>query len=495
MSTSFLARLLHVLDSDRSRPAVVHRGVTYTRADLVGRARRLAARLRYLGLTPGDRVALPLAEKLPSLIAQLAVPIAGGIAVPLNPRLPRSELPYFLTDSGAAFALVDPDQAALWEELRSSTPTLRHVVVTTLADELPAHPDSFPTPAPDDACLIIYSSGTTGWPKGVVHTQANLCSSLLALKRFWRLTPDDRVFNALPLFHVHGLCIAGMTPLLSGSCVHLEDAFHLPGAYAGLAQCSVVTGVPTVYYRLLDHPDFRTQARRWTQARLYTCGSAPIRTEVLPELCAILGKPIVNRYGMSEAQVITSLPLDGPWPDGSVGVPLDGVEVEVRGEEGGLTATDEVGRVWIRGPNLFRGYWNNPEATRSAFREGWFETGDLGSRDAQGFLTLVGRTHDLIITNGFNVYPALVERILNECPGVRECAVVGVPDRHKGERVAAVVVGEPGVDAERLEGFCRERLTDYQRPREIVFVESLPRNTMGKVLKRELREQLVRREA
>jgi malonyl-CoA/methylmalonyl-CoA synthetase len=209
---------------------------------------------------------------------------------------------------------------------------------------------------------------------------------------------------------------------------------------------------------------------------------------VLPELESILGKPVINRYGMTEAFVITSLPLEGPWPSGSVGLPLNGIEMRVHGESD--APSTDVGAVQVRGPNLFCEYWNKPEATRDAFADGWFDTGDLGSLDANGFLTLVGRKNDLIITNGYNVYPQVVERVINECPGVRECVVLGVPDKRKGELVVAAVVADPALDEDRLHAFLTERLVDYQRPRKLLFVSALPRNAMGKVLRRELRDSI-----
>ena len=246
--------------------------------------------------------------------------------------------------------------------------------------------------------------------------------------------------------------------------------------------------VPTIYYRFLEQPNFRAIAKTWTKPRLFTCGSAPIRAEVLPELESILGKPVINRFGMTEGFVITSLPLDGPRPNGSVGKPLDGIEVRIANEPE-ASATD-VGPVQLRGPNLFREYWNKPDATKDAFASGWFETGDLGSLDANGFLTLVGRKNDLIITSGFNVYPQVVERVINECPGVRESAVIGVPDAHKGESVVAFVVGgDATLDEGLLRAFWSERLVDYQRPKDVVFIDALPRNAMGKVLRRELRDK------
>jgi malonyl-CoA/methylmalonyl-CoA synthetase len=266
------------------------------------------------------------------------------------------------------------------------------------------------------------------------------------------------------------------------------DEFEPGKTMERIRECSVFMAVPTIYYRLLEQSTFRDIAKTWNKTRLFTCGSAPIRAEVLPELEAILGKPVINRYGMSEAFVISSLPLDGPWPHGSVGRALDGVEVRVMGD-GVAANAGQVGAVQLRGPNLFCEYWNKPDLTREAFASGWFETGDLGSLDNAGFLTLVGRKNDLIITNGFNVYPQVVERILNECAGVGESAVLGVPDQRKGERVVAVLVrSDPTLDESRVHAFCSDRLVDYQRPKEIVFVDALPRNALGKVLRKDLQK-------
>jgi malonyl-CoA/methylmalonyl-CoA synthetase len=336
---------------------------------------------------------------------------------------------------------------------------------------------------------MLYSSGTTGWPKGVVHSHANMGSALRALQTCWRMTADDVVVNILPLFHIHGLGFATLLPLLAGGRILLEDHFQPQQTLERVGQGTVFMAVPTVYYRLLEQPEFRTAVTSWTSVRLLTCGSAPIRPEVLAELQGIMGRPVINRYGMSEAFVITSLPVEGPWPLGSVGLPLEGIEVLVTGADEKPAPPGEVGSVRLRGPNLFREYWGRPEATRAAFIDGWFDTGDLGLRDAAGFLTLVGRKNDLIITKGYNVYPQMVERVINACPGVKESAVFGVPDERRGERVvAAVVRGEPTLEETGLRSFLEERLVDYQRPVEVLFVDALPRNAMGKVLRRELRD-------
>jgi malonyl-CoA/methylmalonyl-CoA synthetase len=495
MAETFFHALHEAFQKHSARRAVVHQQHTLTYGELLARAREGAGWLKSLGVNKGDRVVLCTSNKPAFLFAHLATLFAEAVTLPLNPRFTREELRFFLADSGARVAIVGEEAGPILQSLRPELPGLQALIADETVLDLPnsTTPHSPHTthhsPTPHDPCLIIYSSGTTGWPKGVVHTQANVLSSLLALQSCWRFTPNDVILNVLPLFHVHGLCFATQLTLLSGACV-LLDEFDAKKTMGRIGACSVFMAVPTIYYRFLEQPDFAAAAQCWQATRLFTCGSAPIRAEVLPALEAVLGKPVINRYGMTEAFVITSLPLDGPWPYGSVGQALDGIEVNV------AAAPGQVGAVQLRGPNLFREYWHKPDATRAAFASGWFDTGDLGFLDAAGFLTLVGRKNDLIITSGFNVYPQVVERVINECPGVRESAVLGLPDERKGERVVAIVVrGDPALDEDRLRAFLSDRLVDYQRPKSVVFVDALPRNAMGKVLRRELRESISEPEA
>jgi malonyl-CoA/methylmalonyl-CoA synthetase len=487
----FLDELLSTFARQGARRALVYRGRTITYGELDALTERCAAWLHGLGVRPGDRVALSSADKLAFLVAHLGTLRAGGVSLPLNPRLTPDELRYFLADSGALVAVMGEGHRSVVASLRADLPELRSVVADDAALQAPATTFRPMRLAAEDPCFLFFSSGTTGWPKGIVHTHANVASALGALRDCWRVGPDDIVVNVLPLFHVHGLCFATHVPLLAGACQLAEDTIQLPHTLEVIGRGTIFMAVPTIYYRFLEQADFRAAARTWKDLRLFTCGSAPIRTDVLSELEGILSRPVINRYGMTEAHVISSLPLDGPWPRGSVGTTLTGIEVRITRDDGQPTAAGEVGSVALRGPNLFRDYWRRPDDTRAAFASGWFETGDLGSRDADGFLTLVGRKNDLIITNGYNVYPQVVERVVNACPGVSESAVVGVPDRHRGERVVAVVVrADAALDEHRLRTFWEERLVDYQRPREIVFVDALPRNAMGKVLRRELRERI-----
>jgi malonyl-CoA/methylmalonyl-CoA synthetase len=487
----FLAELRETFAARASRPAILYKDASWTFGDLDAKARRCAGRLRQLGVEPGDRVAVITSEKLPFLAAHLGTLYAGAISLPLNPRFTADELRYFLQDSGARVVVAGKDEHPVVESLRGELPEL--VALLSDAEAWEAPESDLPEPAieRDAACLMLYSSGTTGRPKGVLHNHANLASSLRALQDCWRFTPDDVLVNVMPLFHIHGLSFATHLSMLTGCCMHIEDTFHPRRTLDVVERGTVFMAIPTFYYTFLDRPEFREVARRWRDVRLFTCGSAPIRPEVLPELESILGRPVINRYGMTEAHVISSLPLGGPWPQGSVGLPLDGVDLRVVDDAGAPAAPDQVGSVQLRGPNLFSAYWRRPEATQEAFASGWFDTGDLGFRDAAGFLTLVARKNDLIITNGFNVYPQVVERVINECPGVRESAVMGLPDRKRGERVVAAVVRTDEALSERtLRAYLGDRLVDYQRPADIVFVPALPRNAMGKVLRRELRDQL-----
>ncbi len=489
MSGHFLQDLRASFDQNASRAALLYRGRTWTYGELHVAIVRCAAWFQSQGVATGDRVVLFTAEKLSFLIGHLGAMFAGGVPLPLNPRFTREEMRYFLTDSGARLVIAGSEQQPLATQLAAELSDPPSIVADIVALDPPSADWREPVSDANDPCLILYSSGTTGWPKGVVHTHANIASSLQGLASCWQMTPDDVVVNVLPLFHIHGLAFATHLTWLTGGCLLVEDSFEPQHTLEAIGRGTIFMAVPPIYYRLLDEPQFPVAAQSWQNVRLFTCGSAPIRPEVLPQLESIVGQPVINRYGMTEAYVITSLPLAGPWPYGSVGLPLPGIELQTLRDDGSPAAVGEVGAVQIRGPNLFRSYWNKPEATQTAFASGWFETGDLGFLDAAGFLTLVGRQHDLIISSGYNVYPQVVERVLGECPGVRECAVLGLPDQQRGERVAAAIVrSDSQLDEAALRAWCSERLVHYQQPKSLLFVESLPKNSLGKILRRELRE-------
>jgi malonyl-CoA/methylmalonyl-CoA synthetase len=481
---TFLSALRASMLDHRARVAWRFQRRPWTYGELERHAERAARLLHAHGVAPGDRVVLYLEDKEAFLLAHLGALWCGAVPVPLHPGIKPDALAFRLADSGAR--LIVADEAAR-QVIRSLTTKPAVLDAAAVADPPPLAPIAPHDPKPDDPALLLYSSGTTGQPKGVLHTQANLLAAVRAIAGGWRFTADDVLVNALPLFHIHGLSFASHVSMLAGSCMQVLARFHPVRILDAIEQSSVFMGVPPFYYALLKRPEFAERAASWHRLRLVTCGSAPIRPDVLPELQRLLGRPIINRYGMTECHVLTSLPLDGPWPAGSVGCPIDGIELAVRDERGTTCPPGIVGQVYSRGPNLFREYWNRPGATRDAFRDGWFATGDLGKTDPAGFLELAGRLGDLIIVGGFNVYPAVVERVLLECPGVRDAAVVGVPDPQRGERVAAFVMAdESQVTVRAIHAHCHAKLVDYECPQIIRIVAELPRNDLGKVAKREL---------
>lgn len=480
------------------RPALTYQDATWTYAELDARTRVAAAYLQARGLRRGERVILYTADKRALLLAHLGAIRAGGVSLPLNFKFTPREMEYYARDSGAALAVGGDAELPVLQALAEDEETpLRGVLhADEFLDLAPQPKASLPDSTADDWALLLYSSGTTGQPKGVVHTHANLGAAVRSLADCWAFAPDDVLVNVLPFFHIHGISFASHVNFLTGAHMLMADQFHPIRTLDLIDRATVFMAIPPMYYQLLGRPEFRKHAEEWSHVRLFTCGSAPIRPEVLPELEGILKSPLINRYGMTESHVIASLPIEKPSVQGSVGLPLDGVEMTML--EDGSTTKDghAVGEVHVKGPVIFDHYLNRPEATAEAFaHEGYFATGDLGFLNHQGYLTLIGRKVDLIITKGFNVYPPMVERVLNDCPGVKESAVFGLPDDLRGEKVVAVVVKDPAVDTEatprNVRDFCRERSVDYQVPSDVYFVDELPRNTMGKVLKRELRDGLL----
>jgi|LSQX01.1.fsa_nt_gb malonyl-CoA/methylmalonyl-CoA synthetase len=488
MTGSFADLLRASFDTYSVRTAVRFPSETLTYGDLALRLGGVVNLLRNKGLRQGEVIALYTSDKQALLLTDLAAILMGAISLPLNDRFTTPEMEYYLQDSTATMVLTDEAGRDRVATAAAEQIGLRSVIST---EEI-LHAGQAPLPdisiAPDVPAFMLYSSGTTGRPKGVLHHQDNLAAALIALRDFWEIGPGDRLLNCLPLYHIHGISFCSHMMLLSGAEMLVEPTFHPRRTLEALRECSVLFAIPTFYYSWLDHEFFRKAAPALSGVRLYTCGSAPIRPEVLPELEHILGCPITNRYGMTESHVITSLPLGVSSLEGSCGVPLPGIQLRIVGREGQELPSGEVGEVLIKGPNVFREYWGQPEATAAAFEDGWFYTGDLGRLDYQGYLHHAGRCQEMIITSGHNVYPPMIEKVLNALSGVRESAVFGLPHDRKGEIVAAVIVLDNAheLTEQQVHAWCAERLVDYSVPTRVFFVDDLPRNTMGKVLKRQL---------
>jgi malonyl-CoA/methylmalonyl-CoA synthetase len=488
----------HAHDALVGRGAAVDRpfltledGTVWTHAAFADRAARLASVLAARGLGPGDRVAVQVA-KHPDALALYAACLRGGhVFLPLNTAYTATELDHFVTDSGAALVVCDAGTqgSAGPAAARAGAP------VATLADLAAEAGAALPGPVaprgPDDLAAILYTSGTTGRSKGAMLTHGNLVANAEALAECWRFTPDDVLIHALPIFHTHGLFVATNVSLVAGSAMIFQSRFDADAVLAAMPGATVLMGVPTFYTRLLDHPGLTAEATRGM--RLFVSGSAPMLTETHRAWTARTGHRILERYGMTETNMNTSNPYAGDRRPGTVGLPLPGVELRVTGEGRAPLAPGRTGMVEVRGPNVFPGYWNLPEKTAEELGpDGWFVTGDLGRLSEDGYLSIVGRAKDLIISGGYNVYPKEVEEALDALPGVLESAVVGVPHPDLGEAVLAVVVPEPGADPdpEALLGALGGTLARFKQPRRLQLVEELPRNAMGKVQKKALRERL-----
>jgi malonyl-CoA/methylmalonyl-CoA synthetase len=462
MSHNLYDSLAAAFPADRSRPVFLHPdGSALSYGALEDSVARTAAHLvEKEGVEPGDRVALLVEKTAESVILYLATLKAGAIFVPINPAYTPSEVSYFV-ENGEPRLLVE-DAAAFVARAASAAP---------LTASVPR--------AADDLAAIIYTSGTTGRSKGAMLSHGNLLENARALHALWGFAPDDVLLHALPIFHVHGLFVALHCALLSGAPMLWLAKYDDAEVMAALPRATVMMGVPTFYTRLLANPAFTRESA--AGMRLFISGSAPLLATTFAEFEERTGMRILERYGMSEAVIITSNPLHGERIAGSVGYPLPGVELRIDG--------GEIGVIQIRGPSVFGGYWRMPEKTAEEFTaDGWFITGDVGRQDPDGRVWISGRAKDLIISGGYNVYPKEVELVLDDVPGVIESAVVGVPHPDFGEAVVAVVMGEAG--EETLIAEARARLAHYKIPKRVVRVDELPRNAMGKVQKNVLRERL-----
>ncbi len=460
------------------------------------RAAQIAHVLQNSGVSPGDRVVVQ-APKLADTLALYAAAVqAGAVYLPLNTAYTLAELDYFISDAQPAMIVCDSTNETEVGKLAVRYGAKLRTLggdTSSLSREADARPHEFETVdrAPDDLAALLYTSGTTGRSKGAMLSHQNLLSNAQTLAELWGITSDDRLIHALPIFHTHGLFVAMNTSLLAGAKVRLMEKFDASAIVEELPKSTLLMGVPTFYTRLLADDGFTKQITQGM--RLFISGSAPLLAETHQAFETRTGHRILERYGMTETNMNTSNPYDSERRAGTVGMALPGTEVIVTNPETGETLPQgDVGMIEIRGPNVFKGYWQMPEKTAEELREnGFFITGDLGQYSADGYLSIVGRSKDLIITGGYNVYPKEIEDVLNDIDGVLESAVFGIPDSDFGEAIIATLVPEPGakLDVEQIAGSVKGRLSRFKHPRRYEIASELPRNTMGKVQKNLLRDQ------
>ena len=458
--------------------------------DLSNRVNEIAAVLMNRDVRVGDRVSVQVEKSPEALALYLAVLKIGAVHVPLNTAYTDMEVDYFIKDSEPALfvgkstrsdcdslTLSDSGlEGSLIEQLNSSSDVVDPVETATLAD--------------DALAAILYTSGTTGLSKGAMLTHRNIESNAVSLCECWGWHRDDVLLHALPIFHVHGLFISSHCALLNGSSMIWLPKFEVEQVFSALAASTVLMGVPTFYTRLLSHPGLTKEYVE--NIRVFISGSAPLTEQTFNQWENATGQRILERYGMSETIINTSNPLLGDRVAGSVGFSLPGQEVRITGDDGSVLNHGDIGNIEVRGPNVFSGYWKKPEKTAEELREnGFFITGDLGRQDEDGRVYIVGRSKDLIISGGYNVYPKEVEQVLDQMEQIDESAVIGIPHADFGEAVVAILISKTAEkpSLETLREFLGERLARFKQPKQIVYVDELPRNTMGKVQKNILRER------
>ena len=471
-------------------------GRQWTYGDMIALSGRLAAALHRLGVGAGDRVAVQVEKSPESLMLYLACVRAGAVYLPLNPAYTLAELDYFIGDAEPRLVVVAPQSREGVEAIAKTHGSRVETLDATdggsllLLAEAEAPDFADLERGPDDLAALLYTSGTTGRSKGAMLTHDNLLSNALTLSDHWRFTSADRLIHALPIFHTHGLFVASNVTLLSGASMVLLPKFDADEVLGLMENATVMMGVPTFYVRLVQHSGLTREAT--AGMRLFVSGSAPLLAETHRSFSEKTGHNILERYGMTETNMNTSNPYDGDRVAGTVGFPLPGVSLRVTEPETGKPlAGGETGMIEVKGPNVFKGYWRMPEKTAAEFRtDGFFITGDLGKVDERGYVHIVGRGKDLVISGGYNIYPKEVETEIDGMPGVIETAVIGVPHPDFGEGVTAVVVLKKGatLDEKAVLDGLKDRLARYKQPKRVLFVDDLPRNTMGKVQKNVLRD-------
>jgi malonyl-CoA/methylmalonyl-CoA synthetase len=481
-----------------------HDGLYYSWDDLERATAKMANLLASLKLPKDSRVAVQVEKSPEALFLYLATLRAGLVYLPLNTAYQGAEIEYFLGNAEPAVVVCSPKNYDWVSKLAKSAGTKRVFTLGeerngTLLDEAAAHSDRFKavTKNTNDLAAILYTSGTTGRSKGAMLTHGNLGSNAKVLQKFWGWQKGDVLLHALPIFHVHGLFVASHGALLNGSKMIWLPRLDTKQLIKHMPRSTVMMGVPTFYVRLLLDGDFTKAVTK--NMRLFISGSAPLLTETFNSFKEKTGHTILERYGMSETVMLVSNPYKGPRIGGSVGLPLPQTQVRVVKEDGTLCKVNEIGNVEVKGPNVFKGYWRMPEKTKEEFtRDGWFKTGDVGRWGGQtsagkvpnGYLCIVGRSKDLIISGGYNVYPKEIESFIDDMPGVDESAVIGVPHPDFGEAVVAVVVAKPGakLSSEAMIAELKGKIANFKVPKRVEIVPELPRNAMGKVQKNVLRQ-------
>lgn len=483
--------------ADTSRLAIETAGRTrISYADLIAQSGCTANYLVSRGVKPGDRVAAQTEKSVEALVLYLATVRAGAVFLPLNTAYTLNELDYFIGDAEPSLIVCDPSKAdgigKLAAKSGAKVETLDAGGKGSLSDGAAKSAPDFKTVtrAGDDLAAILYTSGTTGRSKGAMLTHDNLASNSHSLVGYWRFTQDDVLIHALPIYHTHGLFVASNVTLFARASMIFLPKLDPELIIKLMQRATVLMGVPTFYTRLLQSPNLTREST--SHMRLFISGSAPLLAETHREWSARTGHAVLERYGMTETNMNTSNPYDGDRVPGAVGFPLPGVSVRVTNPETGAElAREEIGMIEVKGPNVFKGYWRMPEKTKEELRaDGFFITGDLGKIDDRGYVHIIGRGKDLVISGGFNVYPKEVENEIDAIPGVTESAVIGVPHTDFGEGVTAVVVGDKKtpLDEARVLHALDGRLAKFKMPKRVIFVDDLPRNTMGKVQKNVLRD-------
>ncbi|MGY3032514.1 malonyl-CoA/methylmalonyl-CoA synthetase [Bradyrhizobium sp. USDA 4354] len=495
-NANLFSRLFDGLDDPKRLAIETHDGAHISYGDLIARAGQMANVLVARGVKPGDRVAVQVEKSVANIVLYLGTVRAGAVYLPLNTAYTLNELDYFIGDAEPSLVVCDPSKAEglapIAAKVKAKVETLGPDGKGSLTEAAEKASSEFTTVPRenDDLAAILYTSGTTGRSKGAMLTHDNLASNSLSLVDYWRFTDKDVLIHALPIYHTHGLFVATNVTLFARASMIFLPKLDPDLIIKLMARATVLMGVPTFYTRLLQNPALSHETTR--HMRLFISGSAPLLAETHREWSARTGHAVLERYGMTETNMNTSNPYDGERVPGAVGFPLPGVSVRVTDPETGKELPrEEIGMIEVKGPNVFKGYWRMPEKTKSEFRpDGFFITGDLGKIDDKGYVHILGRGKDLVISGGFNVYPKEIESEIDAMPGVVESAVIGVPHADFGEGVTAVLVRQPGAsidEAAVLKGLDG-RLAKFKMPKRVFVVDELPRNTMGKVQKNILRE-------